>query len=112
MAKAGPDSDYDNAGGFSTDSGSIMGFSHMHDSGTGGVSYPLAVSYYSYLIKPILVVRDELNVNSSHHRSVFFPFSRTQTARMTISLNVPTAHQIETPAMRGIRSLPSRVILV
>jgi hypothetical protein len=39
MAKAGPDSDYDNAGGFSTDSGSITGFSHMHDSGTGGVSY-------------------------------------------------------------------------
>ncbi|KAH8690760.1 alpha-1,2-mannosidase, putative subfamily [Talaromyces proteolyticus] len=38
MAKAGPDSDYDNQGGFSTDSGGIMGFSHMHDSGTGGAA--------------------------------------------------------------------------
>jgi hypothetical protein len=61
---------------------------------------------------PTLVVKDELNVNSSHHRSVFFPFSRTQTARMTMLLNVPTAHQIETPVMREIRSLLSRVILV
>lgn len=40
MAKAGADVNAENQGGFSTDSmsGKIIGFSHMHDSGTGGVS--------------------------------------------------------------------------
>lgn len=37
MAKAGPDSSTDNQGGFASDGGNITGFSHMHDSGTGGV---------------------------------------------------------------------------
>ncbi|KAL1982571.1 hypothetical protein VTN96DRAFT_1157 [Rasamsonia emersonii] len=36
MAKAVADSDTDNQGGFATDSNHITGFSHMHDSGTGG----------------------------------------------------------------------------
>jgi hypothetical protein len=38
MAKAVADSSVDNQGGFASDSASISGFSHMHDSGTGGVS--------------------------------------------------------------------------
>ncbi|EED21157.1 alpha-1,2-mannosidase, putative subfamily [Talaromyces stipitatus ATCC 10500] len=36
MAKAVADSSVDNQGGFASDSPSISGFSHMHDSGTGG----------------------------------------------------------------------------
>jgi hypothetical protein len=36
MAKACPDVIGDNQGGFATDSNDIYGFSHMHDSGTGG----------------------------------------------------------------------------
>lgn len=36
MAKAGPDVDGENQGGFSSDGSPIYGFSHMHDSGTGG----------------------------------------------------------------------------
>lgn len=38
MAKAVADSSVDNQGGFASDSSSVSGFSHMHDSGTGGVS--------------------------------------------------------------------------
>ena len=38
MAKAVPDSVSDGQGGFATKGGKIKGFSHMHDSGTGGVS--------------------------------------------------------------------------
>lgn len=40
MAKAGADVNVENQGGFSTGdvTGNITGFSHMHDSGTGGVS--------------------------------------------------------------------------
>lgn len=36
MAKAGPDVLGENQGGFSSDDSLIYGFSHMHDSGTGG----------------------------------------------------------------------------
>jgi putative alpha-1,2-mannosidase len=36
MAKAGPDVMGENQGGFSSDDSPIYGFSHMHDSGTGG----------------------------------------------------------------------------
>jgi putative alpha-1,2-mannosidase len=36
MAKAVADVDGQNTGGFSTDGSSVTGFSHMHDSGTGG----------------------------------------------------------------------------
>ena len=38
MAKSSPDSVSDGQGGYATDGGKIKGFSHMHDSGTGGVS--------------------------------------------------------------------------
>jgi putative alpha-1,2-mannosidase len=38
MAKAVADSTADDQGGFASDSSTISGFSHMHDSGTGGVS--------------------------------------------------------------------------
>lgn len=36
MAKAGPDVIGENQGGFTSDNSTIYGFSHMHDSGTGG----------------------------------------------------------------------------
>lgn len=36
MAKAGPDTLGENQGGFDSADGMVYGFSHMHDSGTGG----------------------------------------------------------------------------
>jgi putative alpha-1,2-mannosidase len=36
MAKAGPDVNGENQGGFASDNSQIYGYSHMHDSGTGG----------------------------------------------------------------------------
>ena len=41
MAKAVADTNEDNQGGFASDSTAVTGFSHMHDSGTGGVSQEL-----------------------------------------------------------------------
>ncbi len=38
MAKPVADVANENQGGFSTEGSSVIGFSHMHDSGTGGVS--------------------------------------------------------------------------
>jgi putative alpha-1,2-mannosidase len=38
MAKAVADCTGENQGGYASDSSDIHGFSHMHDSGTGGVS--------------------------------------------------------------------------
>jgi hypothetical protein len=41
MAKAGADVwGSENQGGFASDNSTIIGYSHMHDSGTGGVSIP------------------------------------------------------------------------
>lgn len=37
MAKAVADVSGDDEGGFASDGSDIVGFSHMHDSGTGGV---------------------------------------------------------------------------
>lgn len=37
MAKAVSDIDGENQGGFASDGSKVTGFSHMHDSGTGGV---------------------------------------------------------------------------
>jgi putative alpha-1,2-mannosidase len=49
MAKAVADVDGQNTGGFSTDGSSVTGFSHMHDSGTGGNpslgNFPLLPQY-------------------------------------------------------------------
>lgn len=40
MAKAGADVyGSENQGGFASDDSTIIGFSHMHDSGTGGVRF-------------------------------------------------------------------------
>lgn len=38
MAKASADVNGEDQGGFASDNSNITGFSHMHDSGTGGVS--------------------------------------------------------------------------
>ena len=40
MAKAVADVNGEDQGGFASDNSNITGFSHMHDSGTGGVSSP------------------------------------------------------------------------
>jgi len=40
MAKAVADVTGEKQGGFASDGSNITGFSHMHDSGTGGVSLP------------------------------------------------------------------------
>jgi hypothetical protein len=39
MAKAVSDVNGERQGGFAMDNSQITGFSHMHDSGTGGVSF-------------------------------------------------------------------------
>ena len=39
MAKAVADVNLESQGGFASNDGNITGFSHMHDSGTGGVSH-------------------------------------------------------------------------
>lgn len=44
MAKAVADSTEDNQGGFASNGSPISGFSHMHDSGTGGAQ-SLSVSF-------------------------------------------------------------------
>ena len=49
MAKAVPDSVNDGQGGYATKGGKIKGFSHMHDSGTGGVSV-----FFSFLCLSVL----------------------------------------------------------
>lgn len=42
MAKAVADVTGEKQGGFASDGSNITGFSHMHDSGTGGVSLPVS----------------------------------------------------------------------
>lgn len=37
MAKAVADVNLESQGGFASNNGNVTGFSHMHDSGTGGV---------------------------------------------------------------------------
>lgn len=39
MAKAVADTVGENQGGFAYDANAVTGFSHMHDDGTGGVSF-------------------------------------------------------------------------
>lgn len=41
MVKAGADTNGENQGGFDSKSRTVRGFSHMHDSGTGGVRLPI-----------------------------------------------------------------------
>lgn len=52
MAKAGPDCTGEAYGGFASDGSPISGFSHMHDSGTGGTlslgNFPLFPQYCPY----------------------------------------------------------------
>lgn len=62
MAKAVPDSVNDGQGGFSTTGGGpITGFSHMHDSGTGGVSLAIEI----YLFASVFHSADSINALNS-----------------------------------------------
>ncbi|RDW65728.1 glycoside hydrolase family 92 protein [Aspergillus mulundensis] len=49
MVKAVADTEGENQGGFAYDTTHVTGFSHMHDSGTGGVGYANKVSLHSTL---------------------------------------------------------------
>lgn len=53
MVKAVSDTNGANQGGFAHDSNLVTGFSHMHDSGTGGVSLIVFVSTNTDRIVPI-----------------------------------------------------------
>ena len=50
MAKAVADVSGENYAGFASDHSSITGFSHMHDSGTGGVGSVPILSLSAFLI--------------------------------------------------------------
>ena len=50
MAKAVADNTGNNRGGFASEDSPILGFSHMHDSGTGGVSLS-ALEFYRYALE-------------------------------------------------------------
>lgn len=56
MAKAVADVDGQNTGGFSTDGSNVTGFSHMHDSGTGGNP-----SLGNFPLMPQLCPGDDIN---------------------------------------------------
>jgi hypothetical protein len=58
MAKAGPDTNTENQGGFDSGAERVIGFSHMHDSGTGGVRLPRFQPGYSVDIYQAHGVRD------------------------------------------------------
>jgi putative alpha-1,2-mannosidase len=49
MAKGVADTDGANQGGFASDARSVTGFSHTHDSGTGGVSFPFLVHSWTMI---------------------------------------------------------------
>jgi hypothetical protein len=48
MAKAVADVDGDKEAGFASDHSNVTGFSHMHDSGTGGVRTCILIHLFSY----------------------------------------------------------------
>ena len=50
MAKAVADVNGEDQGGFASDGSNITGFSHMHDSGTGGVSCADFLIWGSYVL--------------------------------------------------------------
>lgn len=52
MAKAVADVNGEDQGGFASDGSNITGFSHMHDSGTGGVS--IRPSFYPAMSRMLL----------------------------------------------------------
>jgi len=53
MAKAVADVNGEDQGGFASDNSNITGFSHMHDSGTGGVRSQLANFYSKFTISDV-----------------------------------------------------------
>jgi putative alpha-1,2-mannosidase len=52
MAKAVADTSGENQAGFAYDTNVVTGFSHMHDSGTGGVSFSESFQVLSLFINP------------------------------------------------------------
>ena len=67
MAKAVADVDGERQGGFASDGSNVTGFSHMHDSGTGGVSACPVFSLASHAacdIWPVHVMTCNQNYNS------------------------------------------------
>ena len=96
MAKAVADTIGENQAGFASDTTFVTGFSHMHDSGTGGVSD-------SFKREEFL----EPNTYSLRHwgTSQFLP---SLLARMMISTNASGSSTTERRLGRRTRSRPAR----
>ena len=84
MAKAVADINNRNEkqGGFASDDSEITGFSHMHDSGTGGVSQSLIANNHN------------LHAISHHHWEIF-PSSHKLDALGILSITASSARQTE-----------------
>lgn len=54
MAKAGPQTNGENQGGYDSEASLLWGFAHMHDSGTGGVCSDLLYLYGNSLWLTVL----------------------------------------------------------
>lgn len=93
MAKAVADTKGENQAGFAYDTKVVTGFSHMHDSGTGGVSFRRTLE--------ICLVSDWLR---SPHQWEISPSSRKEIARKTILNSANGNNQIE--QLPGIESRP------
>jgi hypothetical protein len=74
MAKAVADTNVDNQAGFASDSTLVSGFSHMHDSGTGGVCQDLHSTY------PRTEIRTPIVEEQGPLFSLSVPFTRTFTS--------------------------------
>lgn len=94
MAKAVADTSGENQAGFAYDTKVVTGFSHMHDSGTGGVGKPESVQFH---VCPCL-----LTCPFSPHQWVIFRFSRNQVVPATTSANANGSSQTERWPGRGI----------
>jgi putative alpha-1,2-mannosidase len=101
MAKAGPDVYGENQGGFASDDSPIYGFSHMHDSGTGGSpslgNFPIFaqpgcpnndINACKYSLLERMVDRKE---GSVHARPGYFDITLTNNIRTEMTVTNHTA---------------------
>lgn len=75
MAKAVADVNGEDQGGFASDGSNITGFSHMHDSGTGGVScnlHNLPSLLYSCPLTFVMTINQNYNSPTSGMRTTLY----------------------------------------
>lgn len=65
MAKAVADTIGENQAGFASDTSLVTGFSHMHDSGTGGVRWPRHPNRVSANPNPVTIPGEFPNLRSA-----------------------------------------------